>query len=526
MTVPLRASSPCHHRIVPASDSSAAEPGLEGSGDSPRDVDTGARAASGGALRVAAQVGAAIVGLLAAPILVRQLGDDAFGRFSTVYALVMIVAAVGDLGLSTVGVADWVRRPVRERHKLWRDLLGARIIATVTMGVAALGIAALLGHDGQMLTAEAVGIVGITISAVASVLAVPLIAELRQGLVAVAEFARAGSVAVLQAVFALVGAGLIPLLAATIPAGALGVLIVWLSLGRPSVRPHFGRAGLARIARESVAFAAASATSAVYLRSSMLLVPLIAGPAAVGEFGVAYRTMEFLTAVPLLLTGALFPVIVHASAEDTGRLRTGFETMWRSSVALCVAFTAGTIAIAPAAVLVLRGSPSSIAVESLGLFGLAIGTMFLGMTSLWLLLAKRAYRTVLVINLAALTGNIALTLILGTFWNAPAAAASVAICEIGIAVASTIAAIRLVGTDGAFRRYALLSLRGGVAIVLLFAVSYALGHGRPLLHAVAVTASGGALIFALRLVPKELLALASRIFFRRSAGTSAQSRPW
>lgn len=502
-----------------ASHPSAVEPGLEDPVPPGGDADAGVRAASGGALRVAAQVGAAAVGLLAAPVLVRQLGDDAFGRFSTVYALVMIVAAVGDLGLSTVGVADWVRRPARERHTLWRDLLGARIIATVTLGVIALCVAALLGHDSQMLAAEAVGIVGITISAVASVLAVPLIAELRQGLVAVAEFARAGSVAVLQAVFALVGTGLIPLLAATIPAGMLGVLVVWLSLGRPLVRPRFGRAGLSRIARESIAFAAASATSAVYLRSSMLLVPLIAGPVAVGEFGVAYRAMEFLTAVPLLLTGALFPVIVHASSHDPRRLGTGFETMWRSSVALCVALTAGTLAVAPAVVLALRGSSSSVATESLGFFGLAIGTMFLGMTSLWLLLARRAYRTVLVINLTALAANIAMTLILGAFFDAPAAAASVAICEIGIAAASTVAAIRLVGVDGAVRRYALLSLRGAIAVAALFAASYALGDDRPLLRLVVLVLGGGVLLVALRLVPRELLSLARQIMQRRRVVT-------
>ncbi len=479
-------------------------------------------------MRVAAQIGAAVVGLLTAPVLVRQLGDDAFGRFSTVYALVMIVAALGDLGLSTVGVADWVRKGPQERRTLWQELLGARIIVTVAMGIGALVVALALGHEREMLLAEAVGIVGITISAVASVLAVPLIAELRQSLVAVAEFARAGSVAVLQAVFALVGAGLVPLLAATIPAGLLGVLIVWLSLGRPIVVPRFGRTGLARVARESIAFAAASATSAVYLRSSMLLVPLVAGPAAVGEFGVAYRSMEFLTAVPLLLTGALFPVMVHSSSHDEERLRRGFETMWRSSMALCVGFTAFVLAIAPLAVLALRGSDSSVATDSLGFFGLAIGVMFLGMTSLWLLLARRAYRTVLVINVCALLANVAMTLLLGALFDAPAAAASVALCEIGIATASTAAAVRYLrrddDADDTARVYGLLALRGALAIGVLFAVSYLTRDSGAVLHAAVMLGTGLVLLLVLRLVPAALVDLVRRMLRRgRPRPTSAGS---
>lgn len=466
-------------------------------------------------MRVSAQIGAAGVGLLTAPILVRELGDDAFGRFSTVYALVMIVAALGDLGLSTVGVADWVRKGPSERRVLWQELLGARILVTAFMGFAAITLAIGLGHDREMLVAEAVGILGITVSAVASVLAVPLIAELRQGRVAVAEFARAGSVATFQALFALIGAGLVPLLAATVPAGALGVFIVWLSLGRPFVRPRFGRAGLARIARESVAFAAASATSAVYLRSSMLLVPLVAGSTAVGEFGVAFRAMEFLTAVPLLLTGALFPLLVHASTTDERRLAQGFELMWRSSMALCVGFTASILAVAPLVVLALRGSPSSVATDSLGYFGLAIGLMFLGMTSLWLLLARRSYRTVLLINVIALLGNVAVTLLLGPLLGAPAGAASVAICEIGIAVASTAAAVRYLGCGSAGSRVFFgLATRGAIAILVLFVTSQVLGNSSEVLHAFVLISTGAAALFVLRLVPPELVVLVLRVIRR------------
>jgi hypothetical protein len=148
--------------------------------------------------------------------------------------------------------------------------------------------------------------------------------------------------------------------------------------------------------------------------------------------------------------------------------------------------------------------------------------MFLGMTSLWLLLAQRAYRTVLMINLTALAGNIAVTLTLGAFFDAPAAAASVAICEIGIAAASTVAAIRLVGANGAVRRYALLSLRGAVAVTLLFAASYAFGEDRPLLRLVVLMLGGGVLLFALRLVPRELLSLAQQIVRRRRIVTPTE----
>ena len=96
----------------------------------------GPAAIRGGLLRAAAFAGGLLLGVVAAPLLVRHLGDADFGRYSAVLAVIMIVNGLTEGGINTVAMRETVLRTGRvERDRAMRDLLGLRMVLSA-VGIA------------------------------------------------------------------------------------------------------------------------------------------------------------------------------------------------------------------------------------------------------------------------------------------------------------------------------------------------------------------------------------------------------
>lgn len=413
----------------------------------------------GGTLRVAAQVVALALTLVSAPFIIRELGEGGFGRYSLVVAVVTIVAGVSELGLSSVGVREWVHLDRAGRRELLADLLGVRLLVSATAAIFALLFAVAIGYPDEVVFGIAIALVGVTLNAVQAALAIPLVAALRNGMVGLIELARIALQVVLQLALVLVGTGVLPLLVAMIPAGLVGVLLVAAAVRRDLVRPRVNPARIRVLLRESAVFALATAVSVVYLRTTVLIAPKLMDEDTFGQFTIGFRAVESLTVVPMMLTAALFPVLAHAAVHDRVRLARGYGLMWRSATVLGAVTACGVAGAAPLGVLVLGGGDSAVATDTLVLLGCALGAIFVGAAAMWMLLAEHAYRAVLRINILALAANIALTIgaveLLGPRWTA----AGILVCEVGIALAADQAVRRGLDTgESAARREQVLQL--------------------------------------------------------------------
>src|SRR5690606_37176488 len=89
--------------------------------------EAGPRVARGGALRVAGFVVGLACSVIAAALVTRHLGTVDYGRYQTVVALVTIIQAVTDLGMTTLGLREYVQRRGEERTTFMRVLLGLRL---------------------------------------------------------------------------------------------------------------------------------------------------------------------------------------------------------------------------------------------------------------------------------------------------------------------------------------------------------------------------------------------------------------
>src|SRR5436853_2025287 len=103
-----------------------------------------------------------------------------------------------------------------------------------------------------------------------------LAVELRLGWVTLAELVRQTIYLLVVVGLVLAGAGLVPLLGATIPAGLVGLAITaWLVRGRVPYRPSANWPVWREILRDGLPIAAAGAIYSVYFRVVMLLMTLL-----------------------------------------------------------------------------------------------------------------------------------------------------------------------------------------------------------------------------------------------------------
>jgi O-antigen/teichoic acid export membrane protein len=492
---------------------------LEGMSTAPAERDAldapqaGARAVRGSALRSGGYVGGILLSLISVPLLIRHLQFGQYGEYVTITAIVTMVAGVSDLGVTSVAVREWAVRGAGERHALLSNLLGTRLAIIVLGSVGAMGFGVGAGYAATRLEGMAVACGGLFALACYEALAVPLQAELRQGWIALAELLRQSvQVALILTLIAL-GAGLVPLLAAAVPAALAAVVLTACVSRQALVLPTMHPRAWWALMRPTLTFATASAIGVVYLRTTVVLTSLVADKLQTGYFATAFRVMEVAIGVPVLLVGALFPILARAAATDHERLRAAIARILEAALACGVLLAVCVAAGAPLAIEVLTGESGAVtAMNALGILGVGLGFSFLGASSQYALLALHEHRAILVVNVVALTVNVTLTLLLASTHGAEGAALALAVSEATVATLSTALLARrtpgLAPAPAIVARIALAAALGAAAALGckgLGSVPEALG---------AVCVCGGAAL-ALGLAPRELWVLRGR---RRGEG--------
>jgi O-antigen/teichoic acid export membrane protein len=310
------------------------------------ETDAGGRALRGGIARL---IGYGINSAATAAVsvmLLRHLGVADFGRYVSVVAIVAVVAAASDFGLTILGQQEYVLLDRDRRRTLLGELVGVRLaLAPIAIGAAA-ALAGIAGYSAALVGGAVIASGQLFFTTTTAALLVPLSAELRLGAVATVETVRQLALVAALAMLVLGGAGLTWLFAAYLPAGAAGLAASLVLLGKsgwPRLSMNLARWGT--LLRRAAPIAAATILNVVYLRGTVIVVSLFATAHATGVFATSYRVTEVFLAIPMMLVGAAFPILAHAGAVDEGRLVRAmqdlFEAALLASTMIAVALFAG-----------------------------------------------------------------------------------------------------------------------------------------------------------------------------------------
>jgi O-antigen/teichoic acid export membrane protein len=469
------------------------------------------RVVRGGALRAIGFVVVNLLGVVSSVVLLRHLGVSDFGRYGTVIALVAIVSGLADAGLNMTGSRELALLPRGpERRRLLGALLGVRLVLLVAAALAALAFAVVAGYDSEMLAGTALVAAGGVLLGAQSTMALPLVVNLRNGLVTLSEILKQVILVVGVVVLAAAGAALTPFFAVQVLVGVGALLSVPLLVARTDLAaPSFSRDDIRRLAIVALPVALASIVTAFYVRTVIVLASLLTSEYETGLFVTSARIMEMIGGVALLVVGVILPVVTVAARDDRGRLR--YVLAHTTKLALLGGgLLAITVVVAARPIVVLLGGEDfAPAASVLRLQAPVVLTIFLVYAWTAFLIAdghRRALVRCMLIGLAALfvTGVPLIAQL-----DAEGAALAAVAADL-VLTAVIFQAVRRVG-DGRVGvepdylvRYAVALVAGAAAALGVLAVAPA---------AVAAGAAAAAFTgaaFALRLVPSELTALLPR----------------
>jgi O-antigen/teichoic acid export membrane protein len=358
----------------------------------------GERYLRGAGLRLVAYTGGILVGLIATPFVTRHLGSVGWGRYVSVAALMFIVGALTEGGLANLGVRELSNAGAAERRDYMASLLGLRLMLTVIASVAAVGFA-LLAYSPILVEGTAVACVGLLFTNVQLTLAVALIADLRLAWLAVLDFLSQAVTAMAMLALVVIGAPLLPFFAVTGVAAAVAlVLTSVLVRHRVALRPSFDRARWRALLSASIVYAAATALGVIYFRIVVIAANLLTTPRQTGYFGLAFRVIDLVNAVPWLLVTSAFPILARAARDDAERLRYALQRLAEGGVILGGWIALGLVVGAPFVVSVVGGQDFRGSVEVLRILGAGAPFTFLVATWAFALLSLKLYRELIVVN--------------------------------------------------------------------------------------------------------------------------------
>jgi O-antigen/teichoic acid export membrane protein len=493
-------------------ETSQADTGSEG-GDLLDTAAAGPTAIRGSFLRTVGYVAGVGLSVVSAPLLIRHLGFDLYGRYVTVISLVTIVQGVTDVGLGQIGVREFATRSGEDAQRLMRNLLGLRIALTSLGVLIALAFAGGVGYAREILLGTLLAGMAMVLTVVQGTFAVPLAARLELGWVTALELLR--QVLTVAGIVALViaGATLIPFLAISIPVALIVLIATVVAIGGAApLRPSFERHEWAALLRAVLPFAAAVALGTVYLRITVVLMSLLSSEAQTGYYGTSFTVISVLIALPALTVGSTLPVLARAARDDEQRLNYVLQRLFEvtliigAGLAVCFVLGAGFV------IEVLAKKSTVPAVDVLKIQSIALVTQFVASAWQYGLLSLHRHRSLLIISIVSLAISVALTFALVPVLQARGAAIAFSAAEVGLAAGSY---LLLKASFSELRLSIRVPTRVLLAAGLAFAVLLAPGMSS-LARAVVGSAIYVAALVALRAIPAELIdALPGRALLTR-----------
>ena len=398
----------------------------------------------GSAMRLVAYGLGSLMALVSAAFLTRFLGPGDFGRYGTVFALVTIISALSEAGMTTLGVREFATRPPGERERSVRDLLGLRLAITSCGTVAAILVAVVSGYDGEMIAGTAVAGVGMVITLYAGTLQIPLQANLILGRVSALELLRQAATSGLLLILIAAGAGLVVLLGATVPVGLLMLAVTALMVrAMTPIAPAFDLGAWRALLRDTAAFSVATAVVTLYAYLAIVLLWLVSTEEQAGYFNASFRVFIVVVSVAGLLVSSAFPVLARAARDDAARLAYAGQRVFDVAAVCGGFFAVVTVLGARPIIAVVAGLPKyEPAVAVLRVQGAAMLASFVLASFGFTLVSLRLHRPLLVANLIAFLTSLALTLTLGAAYGARGAAWATLAGETVLAVGYLVAIAR------------------------------------------------------------------------------------
>ena len=278
------------------------------------------RATADIAVQIAGRVANLVLGVVVTLVIVRELGTNGFGEWSTIFAVSQIATNIGELGLTQIAISRAASDPEHEGSWLGA-LLSLRLALALPL---ALGCGLAVALIAPTHRAEIAGLLiagTIVIGAPGSLAAIFQLRIRNDISTALLTF---NSIVWAAAVFA-IAASSGGIVAFAVAFAAVAVLTnaatVVAALRMARVRLRGSRARWSRLLRIGGAVGLAGILVTLYVKLDQILVLEFAGAHQAGLYGAAYRILDQVQFIPASVMTTLFPLIASAYPGHTERVQ-------------------------------------------------------------------------------------------------------------------------------------------------------------------------------------------------------------
>jgi O-antigen/teichoic acid export membrane protein len=430
-----------------------------------------------------------LLGVVTTLVVIRTLGDERFGQWSTILAVAEIVGYLSAL-YSIEQVA--VERAAAD-HATARNWLGAQLglslvsplLATIVSCVVLLVIA----DDAAMRIAGALFSATIFaggINASRTVFQAKVRNDVSAAVMTLNSMLWTGVVVLV----ALSDGGLVPLAAGYLAVAlATAGLQLALALRTGMIEMRGGRERWGRLLRAAVPLAGAALLTVAYTRIDQVLVYQLSGAAEAGLYGAVYRVLDRAQLVPLAVVTTLLPMLAAAWTHDRARFGRLFqdaaEFLW---IAALLPLGLTLVASEPLVELLFGGEFADAAPALPILMG-AFVAISLGPLAVNAIVVLGRQRRLATYALAGLVINVALNLVLIPPYGFLAAAWVTLVTEVAVVGLALWEVIRHLDEPPALSRFVRAALAAALMTLALWGLSE-LGASLAILVAAAVVIYG------------------------------------
>lgn len=351
------------------------------------------------------------LGIVVTVALIRHLGDEQFGRWATIFAVVEVVGYFSELGLEQVAVRHAAADPRRESDWLGA-LIGLRLAISVPVTVVCLAILLPLSQGADM-RAASVLVTATTFTGAVS--ASRSVFQLRvRNDVTMAMLTLSSSLWLVGVLLIVRGDGGLAALAAAFLAAAALTNALQLALAmrttRLNLRPNRGM--WLALARAGIPLGIAQLLALAYVRIDGVLVFKLAGAAEAGLYASVYRMLDRAQFIPVAVITTLFPLMAAARGTSMSRLRELFTRSIDALVILTLPAIPFTLVAGDAVVRLLFGDEFAPAAAALPVLMGALVAASLVIVATYMLVVLDLQARLIRYALSALVLNVALNVAL------------------------------------------------------------------------------------------------------------------
>lgn len=291
------------------------------------------------------------VGLLVGAWVARYLGPGRFGLLSYALALVTMFSVMAGAGLESVVVKDMVGEPSR-----LGEITGTAFFVKLAGGAAGF----LASCSAAWLLRASDNITPVLVSVIAAgllfqsfdVIDYHFQARVQSRWPVLARGSAFLAVSGIKVALIITGAPLLFFAFAwlsEVVLGAVGLLVVYRVAGPRRVSPSWAAARAAAMLRQSWPLVLTGLSVMIYLRIDQVMLRIMAGPEAVGNYAAAVKISELWYFLPATLAVSSFPALVEAHGTDRSRYLRRLQKLYNVMTwtalpaAAALAFLSGTL---------------------------------------------------------------------------------------------------------------------------------------------------------------------------------------